>query len=453
MDLSVFRRLWTNRAARRVLIAFCSIVVAVICVVATIRAVAGSSEFMGFRKIVQVSLVQDRNHYEAIPHLRAYPPFFAIYWAPFGLLPPGEPLSTEAPLEGIGYGRAALLILSAASFVLTAVAFTLWAAYAAMRAGWRGDGRAPLFAYVLVWVLAAGPMLDSVARCESDMLIVMPIAGAMYLMFVSRKEMTAGALLGLATAVKLTPGLFAVYLLCQRRWKALLGMCAAGLVCTVIMPIMVWGVQGTINRHRSWLTRVMIPYAKSGPEAFIGRPYRRANQSPAAALRRYLTHYNAGTQGRPRYVNVLDLSPKSVSRVAMALKFVFLSMLVAAWLVCRGRGEPARDALGFALVPVGMLLLSDVSLTSHTAIFVIPYAAMLGVVWQRDDSTMRRRLTVGLLVAFGLSSLTAIRYLKDLSTTTAAMLVLFGMLCYALMSAKRAGQALASETGALEAER
>ena len=282
-------------------------------------------------------------------------------------------------------------------------------------------------------------MLNSVARCESDMIVVMPVAGAMYLMFARNRQFAAGALLRLAAAVKLTPALFGVYLLCQRRWRALAGMACAGLLCSVVLPVLVWGPEGAYQRHRSWMEKVIIPYARTGPQAFIGRAYRSANQSPTAALRRYLSFYNAGSSGRQRYVNVAYLRARDVRRVATGVKVVFLLILAGVWLVSSTRKKGMEQVLAFALVPIGMLLLSDVSLTSHTAMFVIPYGALTGLVFARPQWRASHTLSLGVLAAFVLSLLTGVPYLKALSTTTAAVLVLFAALCYAVFALRRDG--------------
>jgi len=440
MTLSFFCRLWENRLARGLVVVLCAVAALAVCILAVERAVWGSSEFRGFRQIVQVSLLQDRNHYEAIAHLRAYPPFFAIYWAPFGLFPPGAPVSPASPLEGVAAWRVAILAGSATLFVLVAVGSTFLCARLAVSAAWQHKEPVPLCAHVLTWMLAASPMLNSVARCESDMIVVMPLAAAMYLMFARKRQFGAGALMGLAAAVKLTPALFGLYLLCQRRWRALAGMACAAILCTVVLPVCVWGPKGAYERHRSWLEKVIIPYARTGPEAFIGRPYRAANQSPTAALHRYLSFYNAGSKDRPRYVNIAFLRPRHVKLITTGVKLMFLSMLVGVWMLSSASKEPREQVLAFALVPVGMLLLSDVSLTSHTAIFVIPYGALTALVLARPHWEASHKLSLGVLAAFTLSSLTAVQYLKMLSTTTAAVLVLFATLCYAVFAVRRRGE-------------
>jgi hypothetical protein len=401
----------------------------------TERALRGSSEFMGFRRIVQVSVVEDKNHYEeVIQHIRAYPPFFGIFWSPFGLFPLGRVPDYHHPLRGTSLAEQVQLGLSAFLLLAAMTAMTVWAVRCVMAAclGQEGEGAA-WCGPALLWVLCGGLMLNGTVRCETDMFVVMLLAGGLYLMLASGRQWGGGALLGVAAAFKVTPGLFAVYLLCRRNWRALGGMIAAGVACTILLPAAVWGPGGAVERHRSWLTKVIIPYATEGPEHFISHAYRRANQSPKAALVRYLTHYNAGRRRRPEYVNVADLPAGTVEGVAMALKLLILAALVAAWLRAPASAGRELEALLFGLVPLGMLLLSDISHGSHLAVLAVPLGALTAYCFRHEGEAAGRRVSWGVLAGFLLANLIAVRSLKTRSVGTAGILVLFGLsLCLAL---------------------
>jgi len=350
-----------ERPGRRACLVVSMVAASVFVVVSgTARAVGGSSEFDGFREIVQVSVVEDLNHYEYIPHVRAYPPFFAIFWAPFGLLPVGPSGNV------IVHGRLPAWWLvqltgSAAAVLALMAAMTFWASRCVSAACHPEGVAVPTnrCTSMLLWLLCGGLMLNSVVRAETDMFVVMMVAASMWLLLRKRRAMAAGALLGIATALKLTPGLFGVYLLCRRSWRGLAGMAVAGFCCTVILPVLVWGPSGAYERHRSWTEVVLVPYGSTGPEAIIERAYRKTNQSLTAALTRYLTPYNAGTSGHPSYVNVADVPRSTVSTISRALKLGILAALVAAWAVPPPDGSRELEAVLFGLVPLGMLLISD----------------------------------------------------------------------------------------------
>lgn len=428
MNLDWFCRLWQKKACRYVLVGLFGAAALFVVVSGVERVLLGSSEFMGFRRIVQVAVVADENHYERIAHLRAYPPFFAIFWAPFGLVPLGLVPDPGYPLSGTTLVQQVQLGASAALPFLVMTALTVWTVRCVMVAC-RGPGkrRAGWCAPALLGVLCGGLMANSIARCETDMFVVALLAGAMYLMFAGERQWQGGALLGVAAALKLTPGLFGVYLLCRRKWRALGGMIAAGLVCTVLLPVLVWGLDGSVERHRSWITRVIIPYGTKGPEHFIAHAYRRANQSPKAALVRYLRQYNAGSYSHPRYVNIADLSARTTHRMALVLKLAILGMLVGAWTSPPVRREGELGPVLFALVPLGMLLLSDISHGSHLAILVVPGGALTAFCFRRTGEAVGSRISWGVLVGFALTNLIAVKWLKEMSIGTAGVLVLYGL--------------------------
>ena len=405
------------------------------------RALVGSSEFREFREIVQVSIAHDKVTHEPrnIPHIRAYPPFFSIAWAPFGSLPWGTHPHSTSPLQDMSVFEVLQFTASAALFVLVATAFVFLAAWCAVEASRPAQvSPSPRGAdYALPLLLSIALMLASIARCETDMIVVMAIAGAMFLMLRKGKDFVAGGLLGFAAAFKLTPGLFAIYLLSRRKWKALGGMIAGVVLCTVVLPTLVWGVEGNFQRHKAWAEVVLLPVLKGEPD-FIGHVYRSINQSPTAALHRFLSHYNAGSSLDPSYVNFVDLDPAVVRTIAGVLKALILGILLIVW----ARGSPDRqeaevEAALFGTVPLGMLLLSDVSLTTHAAVLLVPYAGLLGSMAAQPESKASRVVSWGVLAAFVLTSLAAIRGLKHLSVITVGIMVLFSVSIYALTYERR----------------
>jgi hypothetical protein len=187
MELSGFCRWWQRKKVRTALVVAIALAVLFVAVSGTQRALFGSSEFMAFRQIVQVSLVQNMDHYKAIPHVRAYPPFFAVLWSPFGAFPVGVISEGDKPPVHPTLAQELQLGASAAAVVLLMLAFTCWsvrciAGACRARAGGlpseQGSGRPCL--PVLIWILAGGLMLNSIVRVETDMFVVMLVAGGMY---------------------------------------------------------------------------------------------------------------------------------------------------------------------------------------------------------------------------------------------------------------------------------
>ena len=316
-----------------------------------------SSEFGGFRKLSWGAVVEGIDQYTEL-HKRAYPPFFAIAFFPFALL-----------WRCRGAGSALFFLIGWGSSLLTAGCLSRW---------WqRREDKLHFGFFALLW-LAMSPFVAAILlRCETDMIVILPISAALLFLARSRHRYVAGALLGFAASFKVLPALFGIYLVAQRRWRALTGMVLAGVVCTVILPTLVWGPTGAWERHLSWYENVIAPYGSTGASEVIGRPYRSTNQSLAAAVHRFTTDIRAGKSGDYRQVNVLDLSPQQAGRIVTVLHGLIGLCLLFLWYFARQDSEPpAVFATVYATVPLGILLLSEVSLTGHHIALFVPVAVI-----------------------------------------------------------------------------
>ena len=326
-----------------------------------------SSEFCGFRRIAWGAVVARLDPYEDLAHIRAYPPFFAIAFFPFAVV---------WKLRGVG----------STLFFLVSFGFALLSAWVASRWVGRTRGKGNFGLFALVFILIAPLALNVIARCESDMLVLFPVSLAFLWLVQGRKKFWAGALLGFAASFKVLPGLFGVYLLCRRQWRAAAGTVAVGLVCTVLLPVAVWGPSGAWELHKSWYRNVVAPYRAEGPGAFIGRPYRASNQSLSSALHRYLRVIPPHKQGALRCFNFANLSEATVDVLVEILHILIGVGLLVLWLVSVREGEsPVCRAALLATVSAGILLMSQVALTSHHVLLLLPIAALLGRMLGRED--------------------------------------------------------------------
>jgi alpha-1,2-mannosyltransferase len=134
------------------------------------------------------------------PYGFTYPPFAGLVMAPMALLPFG-----------------AVVALAVAGTVLSTALLTWWfVAPLIRRKGWT-----VWFAYAVAVCLAIAfePVRETITFGQVNTLLLTLVAGD--LLFGLRYRRTwAGVGIGLATAIKLTPGIFIVYLLITRRWRA-----------------------------------------------------------------------------------------------------------------------------------------------------------------------------------------------------------------------------------------
>ena len=129
-----------------------------------------------------------------------YPPFAALVMLPMAYLP----------------WTAAIVVSVLASVVTTAVLIWWLLDPIARRAGWTR-----WFALAVALCLAAAfePMRETVNFGQVNMLLLFLVAVDL-LRLLPAGNRWAGVGIGLATAIKLTPGVFIVYLLVTRRWRA-----------------------------------------------------------------------------------------------------------------------------------------------------------------------------------------------------------------------------------------
>jgi hypothetical protein len=375
-----------------------------------------SSEFRGFRTIAWGELMEGIDPYH-LQHVRAYPPFFGIAFFPF------------AALWSIPFAGSAL-------FFTVSFIFALAAAWCCSALSSGGKPRFGVFA--LIFILLAPLALDVMERCESDMLVLFPVAAAFCWLTRGEKKFRAGTLLGFAAAFKVLPGLFGVYLLFTRQWRALGGMIFAGIVCTVLLPAVVFGPQRAWQLHVSWYQRVVAPYQSGQTTKFIGDPYRPSNQSLTAAFNRLLRPLPMDASKGEHNVNLLSLSPKTVSALVKALQLIVALGLVLLWALC-GRGRDAKSAaILMAAVAPGIMLLSEVSLTSHHVLLILPVAAIVVRMLVLEDAAAERWawvLVIYLLALLGV----AIQPLKPFTPLLPATAALF-LACAAIALRDRSAQ-------------
>jgi alpha-1,2-mannosyltransferase len=169
---------------------------------------------------------------------------------------------------------------------------------------------------------------------------------------------THGAGIGIAAGIKLTPAIFAVYLLATRRYRA---AATAGAAFAVTVAAAFALVPGDAARY--WDLSFLDP-------AHVGRIQNVANQSLLGALARVLHTLSVGSVWLPVAAAV------GVAGIALAAR----------------AGRSGQAAQGFALCAVTSLLVSPIS-WSHHWVLAVP-ALLIGVVAARRSAAGLAALTV-----------------------------------------------------------
>lgn len=278
-----------------------------------------------------------------------YPPFAALVMLPMAYLPWG----------------AAIVVSVTATVLASAVVIWRLLDPVARRSGWTR-----WFALAVALCLAAAyePMRETVNFGQVNMLLLFLVAADLLWLLPARSRW-AGVGIGLATAIKLTPGIFIVYLLVTGRWRAALTTVGTAAVATLVAA-------GLFpDASREFWTEALWNTDRVGELAFV------SNQSLRGVVAR--------------------LDPQHPSTIAW-LVLVLLTLVVWAW---RSRAAVAAgdEATGLALTGAVMCLVSPVTWVHHL-VWLLPGLILLVDNGMAAPARSRRRrlLLAAALIGYAL---------------------------------------------------
>jgi len=273
-----------------------------------------------------------------------YPPFAALTMLPMALVPWNLAVVVAAVLTVVSAGLVLFWLVSPV----------------ARRAGW------PVWFAVAVaacLVAAFEPMRETFSFGQVNAVLLALVLGDTLLL--ARRSRWAGVLIGLATAIKLTPGIFIGYLLVlgfqdRRRWRAagVAGATAAGatLLAAAVDP----------DASRIFWTEALWNTARVGDLSYI------SNQSLQGMLAR--------------------LDPTDPSRL-LWLAAVLVVLAVWAWRVRR-----ADLLTGIALTGVAGVLFSPVTWVHHLTWLIPAFVLLVDAAVRAPRGSVRRRVLFGLAI-------------------------------------------------------
>ncbi|SCL30619.1 alpha-1,2-mannosyltransferase [Micromonospora nigra] len=277
-----------------------------------------------------------------------YPPFAALLMLPMAYLP----------------WNAAIAVSVTAGVAAAAVVIWWLLDPVSRRAGWT---RWFAFAVVLCLAAAFEPMRETINFGQVNTLLLFLVAVDL-LRLLPRGDRWAGVGIGLATAIKLTPGIFIVYLLVTRQWRAALTAMATATGVTVLAAALF------PDASREFWTEALWNTNRVGELSFV------SNQSLRGVVAR--------------------LDPESPSTLAW---LVLVAATVALW-VWRSRAAAAVDdhATGLALTGAVMCLVSPVTWVHHLVWLLPALLLLLDRAMAAPAGGRRRRgLLTATLVGYG----------------------------------------------------
>lgn len=258
-----------------------------------------------------------------------YPPFAAVAMLPMAFVPWG------------------VAIVIASLLTIVATGLVVWWLVAEPDRRYKA-------ALILALLIAYEPMRETFLFGQVNMLLVALVAGDLFF-GVGKNRRWAGVGIGLATAVKLTPGLFILYLLLTKRWRAALVAMGTAAVTTLATAAI------APDMAREFFTNALWDTDRIGSLAFI------SNQSLQGLVAR--------------------LNPEHPSSL---LWLVLAIGVLVVWVVRSRRAYAAGDeAAGLALTGVVSCLVSPVTWIHHL-VWLIPSLILLVNAGLADRAHRRR---------------------------------------------------------------
>lgn len=269
----------------------------------------------------------------------------------------------------------------------------------------------PPWAKALTVMLAIRPVIGDLTHGNINLLIAFLVISGLYL-YRRRWDFTAGVVIALAVACKVTPALFIPYFVWKRAWVTLAGVAVGLGLFFLVLPAAALGWNENLAMLNSWFDQMVKPFLIDG---FVTPEH--SNQSLPGLVQRLFTHSpsfsdydDAGKYVPLAYHNVADIGA-AARWVVKGCMAVFAGLIV---LLCRTPTSPrasGRLAAEYALVTVGMLLFSERTWKHHAVTLILPFAVLCYQLSVRVEH--RRLLTAILVTATVLMSATSTGLLPD----------------------------------------
>ncbi len=376
-------------------------------------------DFVRFSRDLVYSKLNVYREYPADYTITKYPPFFSLLFAPLVPLP---------------------TIIGASLWFWLSLGLAVASAYlCAVTIGGSAEVRQHKALVILPLLLTAGIIGSNLETAQVNTVTLFVVCLAL-LAFRKRADLAAGGLLGVATALKLTPGLFVLYFLYKKAYRVVVGAGLAVIVCWLLIPPLVFGSANFGQIMVGWYD-IVSGFIAEGTLAEGLQGFRDTNQSLSAAFHRYFTEvparWNRGGTGS-LYVNLFSLSLGTADRLIKAMVLAILIFLAA---ICRTPiAERERPALSleYSLIWIATLFVSPISWINHYVFLLFPYAAAVYYVRTKPASPDTARLLFyAALASFLLVSSSAWRLMQAFSLPVLGAIVLGAGLSVALARERR----------------
>ncbi|HEY2908790.1 MAG TPA: glycosyltransferase family 87 protein [Gemmataceae bacterium] len=337
------------------------------------RGLQSRSAFLRWRTMIH-EVFAGTNIYVGV-HEYPNPPIMAIVLKPFADLPP------KAGALAWFYAKV-LMALLAAIWIFRLVQPL-------------PDGRGSVAAISIL--LALPPLLGDLSHNNVNIFILFLVSGCLEA-YRRGWDFTAGLVLALSIACKVTPLMFLAYFLYKRAWRTAAG-CLVGLALWLaVVPGMAFGWERNAELLESWHS-LMVKPALVDNRVTSEHP----NQSIPGVVFRLFTHspsfvvYPDNIPTAAAFHNVADIG---TAAARWLVKGCLAAFALAILLLCRsprGERQGLRSAAECSLIALGMLLFSERTWKHHAVTLLLPYAAIAAAIFGSDIGAHLRKWLVGTL--------------------------------------------------------
>ena len=273
---------------------------------------------------------------------------------------------------------------------------------------------------------------------QSSLVLLALMLGA-FVLLRARREISAGALIALAAAIKAFPVMAIIYLIYRRYWKATASLLVALVFLLLVLPAPFRGWERAWRDLKQWSVG-MLKYNPSGVAQRPMRSYTWKNQSLVGVSNRLLRHVDADAASAPHtpiYVNLVDLKFATVNALIISVALA-LGILFIAAMPHRAMRTAESDAIEFALLILMVLMVTPLSFGYLFSWLILPFAVVIQrVLTGKGSSLLWWSLPVLAILALALPFP---RGAQIYGNTFFGALLLFIGLSIELLRCKRAGR-------------
>jgi Glycosyltransferase family 87 len=284
-----------------------------------------------------------------------YPPPCALFLAGASLLGPG--------------GLILLLV------TINSVAWFYSARFSAILAGGPA-GERNVWLYLVPNLLTIVYVWSSYHLGQPTIVLLALMLGA-FIALRAKREIMAGSLIAVATAIKAFPVLAIIYLIYRRYWTAAASLLIALIFLILVLPAPLRGFEGAWRDLEKW-SAGMLSYSETRVGQRPMRSYTWKNQSLIGVSNRFLRHVDADAASGPHtsiYVNFAKLRFSIVNAIVVGV-----ALMLGLWFIMvmphRDMRTAASDTIEFALLLLLILMITPLSFGYLYSWLMLPFAVV-----------------------------------------------------------------------------